>query len=175
MVLLRNLLVFLEKKDPSKPKIKGFLPQNLTIVAGKPVRLQCFAEAHFNDTPPFIKIVRYGKVSIPTNSTKAVNLTEKLNEEINRVIKRRNFIPYLNRNYEIKRDGNSIGILETMKLDRSIAVEYAMERVELGDDAVYSCIAFNEVGYSKETTYLHVIPRKLFQVLGIVLYQSTYL
>ena len=125
--------------------------------------MHCIAEGPFNDTLPFIKLGKYTKISTGSNTTKGLNVTEKLDMEISRMKKRESIGRYMCKNYEIIKDGDAVSILETIKLERSVLVEHVLDHIRMDDDAEYSCVAFNDVGFSKETLYLHVTPRKFFE------------
>ena len=151
---------FSEKKETTKPVIQSFIPQNLTVVTGKAVHMQCFIDRQLNMTQPFIKLIKYIKFSAETNETKSWNITEKLQKELTRIIKRGKISPYTDKNYEVIKGRYSVTVMETLSFERSFSVNYVIDHVDMVDNAVYSCIAFNDAGFSKETIYLHVIQRK---------------
>lgn len=151
---------FLEKKEPSKPKILEFSPRNLSVIVGKSIRMQCLAGGTVNSSPPFLKLVRYKRMLTGANTTDSVNLTQWLNMEIMQIVTRGRSIPYLNQNYETIEDEVSVTVVETVVLERSLAVEFAVDQVGYDDGGTYACIAFNTAGYTKETMHLNVIPRE---------------
>ena len=151
---------FSERRETTRPIIKNFVPQNLTVGAGTAVHIQCLIDRQSNMTLPFIKLVKYIEISAGNDETTSFNITEKLQKESRRINKRGKISPYVNENYEVVKDRDSVIVMETMSLERSSSVHYVIDHVDVADSAVYSCIAFNDAGFSKETIYLHVIPRR---------------
>ena len=118
------------------------------------------ADSQFNDTLPFMKLIKYIKVSARTMNVTTMEMKEQLQRELKRIDRKGRVSPYVNRNYDVMKDGDSFTILETVKLTRSLSVDYIIDHVTMADDAIFSCAVFNEVGFSRETISLHVIPRK---------------
>ena len=112
-----------------------------------------------------MKLVKYIKIAVGFNQTKDVNSTERVDAEVARIMKRKLVNPYMKKLYDVMKDGDFVTILETLNIERSLSVHYVIDHVEMTDDAVFSCIAFNEAGFSKETINLHIIPCKLIHIL----------
>jgi len=163
------ILHVLEKKEIVKPKIKRFIPQNLTASIGSTVHLQCLAEKQYNEPLPYMKLVKYIKIAVGFNQTKDVNSTERVDAEVARIKKRKLVNPYMKKLYDVMKDGDFVTILETLNIERSLSVHYVIDHVEMTDDAVFSCIAFNEAGFSKETINLHIIPSPTPSVYDLAL------
>ena len=131
------------------------------------MHLQCLAEKQYSETLPFMKLVKYIKIAVGVNQTKDANSTERVDAELARIKKRKLFNPYMKKLYDVINDGQLVTILETLNIERSLSVHYIIDHVEMTDDAVFSCIAFNEAGFSKETIYLHIIPRKFANFFAV--------
>ena len=144
--------LYIEKKETLKPRITDFSPRNLTVTVGSRVHLQCNVESQFKDTAPYIKLVKYLRIfkGNETNSTIFLNAKDSTVH--------RDAYKKVDRFYEVTEKGDYFDVVETRKIERAFSSELVLSPVELNDDATYTCITFNDVGYSKESMYLHVIP-----------------
>eukprot|EP00795_Rhopilema_esculentum_P012524 gene12524-3213_t len=141
-----------EKKETLKPRIADFSPRNLTVTVGSRVHLQCHVESQFIDTAPYIKLVKHLKI-FKGNETNGTIFLNAKNSTVDREAYKK-----IDRFYEVTEKRDYFEVIETKKIERAFSSELVLNRVDLNDDATYTCITFNDVGYSKENMYLHVIP-----------------
>ena len=159
----KNCILISERKERKKPLIKDTNSQNITVTVGAKVRLICEAETQFRDTLPYIKWEKHTTILLRRNETNSTHVDNALGKvaSATRVtsygaeeIKRK----YAGGVFTIFEHDDVVQVIETKKLERTFKCEYILDDVNLEDDGEYSCIAFNEIGFSKVNHFLRVIP-----------------
>eukprot|EP00112_Aurelia_sp_Birch-Aquarium-sp1_P006182 Seg1688.13 transcript_id=Seg1688.13/GoldUCD/mRNA.D3Y31 product="hypothetical protein" protein_id=Seg1688.13/GoldUCD/D3Y31 len=152
-----------ERKELKKPLIKDTKSQNITVTVGTKVRLMCEAEAQFKDTAPYIKWEKHTTILLGKNETNSTHVDNALGKVASAMrissynaeeIKRK----FAGGVFTIFEHGDIIKVIETKKLERTFKCEYVLDQVNMEDGAEYSCVAFNEIGFSKVNHILRVIP-----------------
>ena len=137
------------------------------MTVGAKVRLICEAETQFRDTLPYIKWEKYTTILLRRNETNSTHVDNALGKVASAMrvasrspeeIKRK----FAGDAFTIFEHGDIIKVIETKKLERTFKCEYILDEVNLEDDGEYSCIAFNEIGFSKVNHFLRVIPGNKF-------------
>ncbi len=63
-----------------------------------------------------------------------------------------------NSKYTILKRNNTLQVIDVLKTERSFRSEIIFENVVVDDSAEYSCLAFNEIGYSEASQSMIVYP-----------------
>ncbi len=148
-----------DKKESTKPTIELLKPGNISLEERTKVEMECWTRAELNYTIPFIKWEKKRKFLLEKNDTNSkVNADTKKKTYNEKELRRK----FANLKYVVSKNNNTLEVAEVIKIEKTLMSKLVFNKVSQDDDAEYSCVVFNEIGYSKASQSMHVYPGMMF-------------
>ncbi len=115
--------------------------------------MRCQSSTEYTDAVPYMQWKRQ-RVFLLNDTSKAMEL-ETTDQFYDEAELRKKFE---NSKYTILKRNNTLQVIDVLKTERSFRSEIIFENVVVDDSAEYSCLAFNEIGYSEASQSMIVYP-----------------
>eukprot|EP00794_Sanderia_malayensis_P002481 gene2481-2856_t len=154
VTLTRNFILSVkEREETVKPRIMSLEPGNITAQTGARVLIKCLTQTEFDYAIPFVQWEKQRTFNLRRNSKSNPGSAKKPTYNATELVKK-----FAASKYSVTENQDTLTVTEVVKIERTFNSKLVLQKVNLDDDAEYSCIVFNQIGFSKASQILQVYP-----------------